>query len=180
MKENKISKLSEEEKIDIICDLCQNLGLDVPIKQLIFDNKELDEDQELKKLYKKLNWRQKAFVAAYKTCLGNKSKACISIKVSPNTYYWWYNNHDHFRNYMNSIDIDKVRGDFYEAALDERVQQGDTTAIIFGLKTKYKNRGYSELPDAPPPTENEEFIFYMPDNGRPVLDISHEEVKKED
>lgn len=35
-------------------------------------------------------------------------------------------------------------GDLAEKALKNRVKQGDTTAIIFALKTKFKNRGYIE------------------------------------
>jgi len=35
-------------------------------------------------------------------------------------------------------------GDVAEAALVKQVQSGDTTAIIFVLKTRFRNRGYAE------------------------------------
>ena len=35
-------------------------------------------------------------------------------------------------------------GDFAESCLIKKIQEGDTAANIFLLKTKYKNRGYVE------------------------------------
>ena len=38
-------------------------------------------------------------------------------------------------------------GDMVELKLLEQIQKGDTTAIIFALKTRYRSRGYNERLD---------------------------------
>lgn len=45
------------------------------------------------------------------------------------------------------IEAQEQSGDMVELKLLERVQAGDTTAIIFALKTRYRDRGYNERLD---------------------------------
>ncbi len=44
-------------------------------------------------------------------------------------------------------DAQETTGDMVELALLNQVQKGDTTAIIFALKTRYRARGYTEKLD---------------------------------
>ena len=41
-------------------------------------------------------------------------------------------------------EVQEQTGDIVELKLLEKVNQGDTAAIIFALKTRFRNRGYSE------------------------------------
>jgi hypothetical protein len=56
-------------------------------------------------------------------------------------YKWMHNDED----YAAAVkDLDEVVMDFYESALQKKVQEGDTPAIIFAIKCKGKSRGFIE------------------------------------
>lgn len=79
---------------------------------------------------------------ALKASRGIISAACDSVGVCRGTYYRWYRDNPDFRQQAEGILETQV--DFVEGELLRRIEQGDTTAIIFYLKTKGKRRGYSE------------------------------------
>lgn len=74
--------------------------------------------------------------------LGIISNACAHFDISRNTYYYWYNNDPEFAAACD--EVHEYVGDFVEGKLLQKIETGDTTAIIFYCKTKLKNRGFIE------------------------------------
>ena len=82
------------------------------------------------------------FLKVFKKALGNVTIACENFGIERCTFYDWYNNDEDFHEKADAVK--EIRKDFLESAFDKRVKAGDTTAIIFGLKTQCKDRGYVE------------------------------------
>ena len=73
---------------------------------------------------------------------GNVSDACQQLGISRGAHYFWMNND---ADYAKAVDdINEANIDFAERQLRKSIKDGDTTSIIFFLKTKGKNRGFSE------------------------------------
>jgi len=68
--------------------------------------------------------------------------ACEKAGISRVTYYNWYKEDPEFA--AKADDIQELQIDFAEASLLKKIKGEDTTAIIFYLKTKGKDRGYTE------------------------------------
>ncbi len=68
--------------------------------------------------------------------------ACEKAGISRVTYYNWYKEDPEFA--LKADDVQELQIDFAEASLLKKIKNEDTTAIIFYLKTKGKDRGYSE------------------------------------
>jgi hypothetical protein len=86
--------------------------------------------------------RQRTWVEAYKANLFNVTEACKKIEIDRSTYYRWLENDPDFAQAVQDAREEKI--DFIEDQLLERISSGDTTAIIFALKTLAKHRGYVE------------------------------------
>lgn len=86
--------------------------------------------------------KKKTFLAAFKAKAGNISKACEAADVSRSAYYRWLKEDKRFARRLD--DMNEGIKDWGEDALKARMQAGDTTAIIFYLKTKARDRGYVE------------------------------------
>ena len=82
------------------------------------------------------------FLEVYRKALGNISVACNNFGCDRQTFYNWYDSDPDFRAKADAVK--EIRKDFIESALDKRIQEGDTTAIIFAAKTQCKDRGYIE------------------------------------
>lgn len=82
------------------------------------------------------------FLEIYAKQLCNITKTCRAIGIDRITFYRWYENDAKFHQAVD--DLENVRLDFAEDMLNIKMQQGDSTAIIFFLKTKGKHRGYVE------------------------------------
>jgi len=90
-----------------------------------------------------LSLKKRSFIDAYKKSFGNVSLACKTIGISRGAYYLWLED-EAFKKLINEVEPEEEFVDFAENALQKRIQSGDTTAIIFALKTKGKKRGYIE------------------------------------
>lgn len=79
---------------------------------------------------------------ALEQSLGVVTTACKIVDCNRSTFYKYYNNDLNFR---ESVDeLQNMTLDFAESQLHKQIQDGNTTATIFYLKTKGKRRGYIE------------------------------------
>lgn len=86
---------------------------------------------------------KKDFLQALRLHMGNVSKAmeCVGIKSRTTHYTWMQEDAD----YKAEVDaINEANIDLAEGELLKNIKSGDTTSLIFFLKTKGKSRGYVE------------------------------------
>tara|TARA_R110001606_G_scaffold381531_1_gene542803 strand:- start:454 stop:786 length:333 start_codon:yes stop_codon:yes gene_type:complete len=81
-------------------------------------------------------------IEAVEKSLGVVTTACKAVGCSRETFYRYCKEDDKFRAKVE--DISNVTLDFAESQLHKQISAGSTTATIFLLKTKGKNRGYVE------------------------------------
>lgn len=86
--------------------------------------------------------RKKDFMIAFKESKGIITYACDAIGVSRQTYYYWMSTDEKFKQEIDDINESTI--DLVEHKLLSLINKEDTTAIIFYLKTKGRNRGYIE------------------------------------
>lgn len=86
--------------------------------------------------------RKKAMIKAMKSKLGNVSASTDAVGIDRSLHYKWMKSDEDY-NYIINENIERSL-DFAEAALLKCIQDGNTTAIIFYLKTKGKHRGYGQ------------------------------------
>jgi hypothetical protein len=90
------------------------------------------------------NIQKKAVVEAYIKSFGNVSTTCKSTGITRQTFYNWLKNDEDFKTAIENSGAEDYFLDFLESKLTEKINSGDTTCIIFALKTKAKKRGYIE------------------------------------
>ena len=86
--------------------------------------------------------KKKKFLENLKASLGIITSACEKTGISRTTYRRWLKSDEDFA--AEAADITETQVDFVESRLLQAIKDGETTAIIFYLKTKGKHRGYSE------------------------------------
>jgi hypothetical protein len=107
------------------------------------------KDKEVKKPNKQvvkktqnLTLKKAAMLKAMEKSLGVVTTAAKSIGITRETHYEWLRTD---ANYKAKIEaLADVALDFAESMLHGQIMKGDTTATIFYLKTKGKQRGYVE------------------------------------
>lgn len=95
----------------------------------------------MKRIATKTDNLKARFLTNFEKSLGVISTACKQTKITRQTYYNWINSDDEFKEQVN--DIQEAQKDYVESKLIENIEKNDTTAIIFYLKTKAKDRGYT-------------------------------------
>lgn len=85
---------------------------------------------------------KKALVEALEKSLGVVTTACKKVGVGRTTYYDWYNNDEEFKKQVD--ELQNVALDFAESQLHKQISENNTAATIFYLKTKGKQRGYTD------------------------------------
>jgi len=83
-----------------------------------------------------------AMIEALEQSLGVVTTACKIVGISRETHYRWLKEDDEYKEKVEGL-ID-VALDFAESQLHKQIRDGNSTATIFFLKTKGKNRGYIE------------------------------------
>ena len=86
--------------------------------------------------------QKSALIDALEASLGIVSTAVKLVGIHRATFYEWIKNDPEFKQAVDDITENAL--DFAETALHSKIRGGDTTAIIFFLKTKGKKRGYVE------------------------------------
>tara|TARA_Y100001937_G_scaffold127976_1_gene201905 strand:- start:1231 stop:1584 length:354 start_codon:yes stop_codon:yes gene_type:complete len=90
----------------------------------------------------KANIVKKALLEALEKSLGVVTTACKQVGIGRTTFYEYLNKDDKFAKQV--ADIQNIALDFAESQLHKQIQDGNTSATIFYLKTKGKKRGYIE------------------------------------
>ena len=111
--------------------------------------------QDVQKLTKK-----ETFLNCLKNKLCHISKACEAANIGRQTYYSWIEKDDKFKEQVEAAKEGLI--DHVEHQLLQKIDSGDTTAIIFFLKTRAKERGY---------VEKQEITF-----SKPIEDITFDEI----
>lgn len=89
----------------------------------------------------KLDTLKEAMIQALESTLGIVTTAAKKIGIDRTTHYLWMQD----ENYKKRVEgIADIALDFVESKLHGQIAKGDTTASIFYLKTKGKQRGYIE------------------------------------
>jgi hypothetical protein len=70
--------------------------------------------------------------------------SCDAAQLGRTVFYEYYNTDPDFKQRVEEIRSHNV--DIVESKLYEKINAGDTTAIIFYLKTQGRSRGYAEEP----------------------------------
>lgn len=94
------------------------------------------------KISKKKKKKKAKLLEFLRETSGIVAYACEKAGISRVTYYNWYKEDPDFA--AKADDIQELQIDFAEASLLRKIKNEDTTAIIFYLKTKGKERGYSD------------------------------------
>ena len=90
--------------------------------------------------------KKKDILAAIDSCGGIITTACEKVPdVSRTQFYRWLEQDHKFKEAVDSA-TEKII-DLAESSLIRNIRNGDTTSIIFYLKTKGKKRGYSQSVD---------------------------------
>lgn len=87
--------------------------------------------------------KKQLLIDSLRKTLGNITSACSRAGVSRGTFYTWLKEDEEFATEFEVI-RNEERKDYLENALYKRCNAGDTTAIIFALKTQCKDRGWVE------------------------------------
>lgn len=90
----------------------------------------------------KTDKRKKEMLKALEKTLGVVTTACNMINISRETHYNWLKTDPEYADKVEQLE--NISLDFAEAKLYKLIEQGETAAVIFFLKTKGKRRGYIE------------------------------------
>ena len=117
-------------------------------------------EKNTKKAHKtqKIN-KKETFLQCLKGKMCHISKACEAANISRKTYYRWIEDQE-FKDQVEAVN--EGLNDHVEHQLLQKIDSGDTTAIIFFLKTRAKDRGY---------VEKQEITL-----SRPIEDITFDEI----
>lgn len=109
---------------------------------------------------------QLTFLNALKECYGIVSKAAHMAGLDRKCHYNWMDSMPEYAKEYEAICDDRI--DFVEDQLINNISNGDTTAIIFFLKTKAKKRGYVEKQEVDHTSGGEKIKQVFEINGQTI------------
>lgn len=162
------------------------------VKKDIEDKGEIIEVNEVKKCFpverkfdkfipKVLTNKQKSVIKALKKYRTNISLACEACRISRNAFNEMRKN-PLFDQAVND-EINAVDDLIESGALKKALQEGDTTMLIFLLKTRLKHRGYVERTEQLIQSNQKNITYNVKDLSDEQLDIlikKHDENNNED
>lgn len=86
--------------------------------------------------------KKEQMITALEKSLGVVSSASKACGVSRDAHYRWMKEDPTYKQKVE--DIENISIDFVESQLFKQIQEGNTVATIFFLKTRGKKRGYVE------------------------------------
>jgi len=92
--------------------------------------------------FSKQAYNKNQLLGAMKKSLGVVSAACQMCNISRETFYTYMEKDSEFKKQIE--DLENFTLDFVETQFLKNIQQGNTAEILFYLKTKGRNRGYTE------------------------------------
>ena len=98
--------------------------------------------------------------------LGVVTTACKTAGCSRETFYKYCREDEEFKTKVE--DISNITLDFAESQLHKQIMDGNTTATIFYLKTKGKNRGCVERSEVQQETTYKSLDINIIDTGVPL------------
>lgn len=90
----------------------------------------------------KMSHKKRAMLEALRKSLGIVTQAAEIVGIDRRTHYRWMKEDEEYAEIAN--DISSIAVDFAESKLHKLIQDGNAVATIFYLKTKGKERGYTE------------------------------------
>lgn len=100
----------------------------------------------------KVHILKKSMIISLENSLGVVTTACKALSEKDNIemewnslrrrHYQWMESDAEYKKTVN--DIENITLDFVETQFHKQIKEGNTACIIFHLKTKGRNRGYSE------------------------------------
>tara|TARA_R100001163_G_C4975784_1_gene133950 strand:- start:244 stop:624 length:381 start_codon:yes stop_codon:yes gene_type:complete len=85
---------------------------------------------------------KKAMLKALEKTMGVVSTAATMVGINRSTHYEWLKKDSEYKQKVD--DLENLMLDFAETNLHQQIQEGNTTATIFLLKTRGRKRGYIE------------------------------------
>lgn len=104
----------------------------------------------------KTDIKKRNMISALEKTLGVVTKACQIVGINRSMHYEWMNNDPDYKEKV--IEVENITLDFAESQLHKQIKDGNTSATIFFLKTKGKNRGYIERQEVVDLSEKEPII----------------------
>ena len=81
-------------------------------------------------------------IDALERSLGIVTPACKEVGISRETFYRWYREDINFKKKVD--DINEITLDFAENQLLKKIKEGSERSILFYMKYKARQRGYTE------------------------------------
>jgi predicted DNA-binding transcriptional regulator AlpA len=94
---------------------------------------------------KRTQENKKKLIEALEKSLGIVTEACDKASLSRTQFYKWYKEDEHFKKQVDNIEGKFI--DFAETHLKKQIENDNTQATIFYLKTRGRRRGYGDSLD---------------------------------
>lgn len=107
--------------------------------------------------------KKNAMLQALESSLGVVTTAARAAGIDRSAHYRWMREDDEYAEQVHSLK--DITLDFVESQLFKKIKDGDTTSMIFYLKTQGKKRGYIERVEQEYiQTEPSKLILYVDDS----------------